>query len=414
MRIGRFFAAMSVASAFSLLRGFVLAGLLEPTEFGAYAILVAVGVFASNLLGFGRIEATRKNFSRLWLVGQAKQVLQDSDRLASTLAFRALVVALTLCIALVGIAETEWLPYAIGSVAIALSAALVSVYASTVRASNELHGLARATLLRSSLALPLVVVAGLVGYWPAAVAAEVTAASVGAWVARREAGRLVDDSDGQNIPSNSNAPPEYDHGGRWLFFAFLAASAPLYLDRLFVAAQYGFQEAGQYAFLMLFVSAAVAVTGIVEQKAGPQQVRMQREGSSLRPQVNLALRWMTFQGITVAVALLCATWAFEFGPLRFIGQRYELNLGLLAATTMLSVLQSSVLLDWLLISRDGERFVLVAAVIYLVAVCACCLLTSIAALPITIFIFILAVAKLLHLAALIFLVSRVRNPMNAG
>jgi hypothetical protein len=58
---GIFFGLMAFASAISLVRGFAVAGVIDPAAFGVYVSVVAAATFASNLLSLGRVEATMKD-----------------------------------------------------------------------------------------------------------------------------------------------------------------------------------------------------------------------------------------------------------------------------------------------------------------------------------------------------------------
>ena len=99
VRSGIFFATMALASAMSLLRGFVVAGLLDPAAFGTYVVIVAAGTFGSNLLSFGRVEATWKEYPRLWIAGERQQVRERADAVMRILAARALYVCMVVVLA---------------------------------------------------------------------------------------------------------------------------------------------------------------------------------------------------------------------------------------------------------------------------------------------------------------------------
>ncbi|MEC5383756.1 hypothetical protein VSX64_23760, partial [Aurantimonas sp. C2-6-R+9] len=75
-----FLGAMGTAAVLTLARGFILAVILDVEGFGIYAIVASVGLFASNVLSFGRIEGFMKSFPRLWLAGQRRSVVASADR----------------------------------------------------------------------------------------------------------------------------------------------------------------------------------------------------------------------------------------------------------------------------------------------------------------------------------------------
>lgn len=396
---------MAFAAALSLMRGFLIAGAVSPQNFGYYAALMAVGAFCSNILGWGRIEATRKNFSRQWLDGNAQLIVFAADDLAKTLVVRALIVGVVLSLPIVlSFIALKWFVFVVCGLLVTVVVGWISIYSSAVRATGNLRAMGFATLVRAILALVLGVGAAFTNYWELIIAGEVFAAAVGVWLSRRAAVRAA----GRSVRNIGSEKLKNDDpvGGQWLFYAFVASSAPIYLDRLFVASQFNADELGRYSFVMLFVMGAAAVTGIVEQILGPRQIKLQRENFEINAQLTLTVKWMLAQAILVALGMLFATWLLVDGPLAVIGVRYQVDSELMLYTACLSVFQSSVLLDWLLISRDKEKYSFRAALYYLFSVILVFLTVYFFDMSLNSLIGLFAVAKALHI---VFLISAASN-----
>jgi len=359
-----FFSQMALSSALALIRGFVLAQILAPESFGRYAMVVAAGTFAASLLGLGRIEQTNKRFPRLFADGHAREALGEADAIGQLLLIRALVAGITIIAITLLVGVPDWTMGILCGVAVSLTVGWQSTYASVHRAGGELISLAHSNLARTALALTLAALGGYLLSWQGAVIGEVAAAATGAWISRRFAWRL---SLTARPRETAPAAPNTD---LWLFAAFLIGSIPVYLDRLLVSALYGSEATGQYSVLMLFVTGASTLMSIIVQKLGPQVVRLVHERASFRSQITLVAAWSTGAIALVATGMAFAAVALLYGPLLPLAEKYNLGSTTLVATSLLCVAQVSVILDWLLLAHDRERWLFAAVVAYLAALAA--------------------------------------------
>jgi O-antigen/teichoic acid export membrane protein len=361
-----FFVVMGCAAGVSLARGFAVAAALGPSGFGAYAAIVAAGAFGSILLSLGQIETSMKTFPRMWAEGRGLSVLHQADSLAMRIGLRAATAPAAAAALLAALDRSEWIAHAFGVAAVAAATAWVSLYASALRATSDLRSLARATAIRAGLALGFATAGAAVLGWAGGIAGEVVAATAAAawtrqaFVRRERAGhRAV-----APVTPPSAASTQV---GWWMLGATLAAAAPFYLDRMLVARTLGVEAAGRYALLMLFVLAASTLAGIVAQRVGPELVKAAHAGMAPARQLRTALVWMAGQVAVFGVFVLLAAIALLVGPFDGLGRRFALDVPLLSAAAAIGALQSSVLLDWLLLSRDREQHVFIAAASYLLA-----------------------------------------------
>lgn len=233
---------------------------------------------------------------------------------------------------------------------------------------------------------------------------------LGALIARRKSLNLITKTDVQNCDSpETRLLLDSVRGGRWLLLGILAASVPMYLDRAFVAGVIGIEAAGQYGFLMLFVIGATTVAGIVVQKVGPALVHAHQAGASVGEQWCITRTWIFGMVSVVCLGIAIAWLLILHGPLWFLGHRYELQGIHFLAIAALGSLQGVVLLDWMLLSRDQEFRVFLAAAIY--AAVAAAFAVWLALTPPTLLkvLTCLIAAKLVHLAALSWLVIALPN-----
>lgn len=399
----RYIGVMSFAAMLALLRGFAIAGILDIASFGLYATILATGMFLSALVSFGEIERTIKSFPRLWMVeGLRRTVVDQADKSARVMVLRSTGVVLLLVACGFFDALKYFSEMAVFAVLIALNVALSSLYASAIRATGEIELLARNTLIRAVL----VILFGLSGAylfgWKGAIIGEVAATMVGALITRYSVVQKAPtqrhhDSLGESSHNDVVEGLLVDRG-LWLFWAGLLASAPVYLDRAFVASVLGAEVVGTFGFLMLFVTGANALTGIISQKIGPQLIKMQHLGDSLGEQIRFAVRWLLVIWVMCVTGIGVASLSLFFEPAQYFFAKFALNSGLIFATAAMSLLQVGVVLEFLLISRNQERAIFFTACGYLLSAGMAAFFVFLMGWPLLSLLWGLVIAKGIHVA----------------
>lgn len=401
MRTNLFFLIMAASSGVTLLRGFVVAGILAAVEFGTYATAIGVGAFASIVISFGSVEATWKQFPRFWAKGQFAQIVDHSRKVDRTLLLRIAVLTGVAAFVLYGRADVS-LVLIVG--AFAFSVASVASGSSFLRASGDPRTLAWGTLLRASVAFLGAIGGAWAFSWPGAVLGEVLGAIcflvyVEIW-RRRTAARTgaASKPSGSDAPETSLAKEASGKGGLLLYLSGLMVAVPIYLDRLFVQYAVGSEAAGTYSFMMLFNVAAVTVVGIVVQKAGPQIVRL-GQSSGGDPAATRGFAWLWVVGIIglVALGMACCAALLLLGPAGPLAEKYSLNLTLLLALSALCMTQAFVLFDWVLMEHDREADVFRNACVLLSAVVLSALAVWSFGAPILWVVILLACSKLVQI-----------------
>jgi len=407
---GKYITTMLFAAMIALIRGFVVAGILDVASFGLYATVLATGMFLSTLVSFGEVERTVKSFPRLWMVETLRRsVVERADRSAMRMLIRSVAVLLLLLVCSLIDVLNYFSEMAMLAVLIALNAALSSLYASAIRATGEVSLLARNTFIRAVI----VILFGLSGAylfgWKGAIVGEVAAAFLGALITRysvvQQSPRVkVHASFAESLANKASENLLIDNGF-WLFWAGLLASAPIYLDRAFVASALGSEMVGTFGFLMLFVTSANAFTGIIIQKIGPQLIKMQHAGDALGLQVRFAIRWLFLIWGVYVMGMVLASLLLFFKPALYFVDKFALNIDLMGATAALSLLQVGVVLEYILISRNQERAIFLTACGYLICAGVVAFFVFLANAPLSDLLWLLVVAKGIHVAAQVGLIG---------
>jgi O-antigen/teichoic acid export membrane protein len=361
-----FFGIMGSAAFVSLLRGFAVAAILPIADFGIYAIIVALGTFASNFLGLGKIEDTRKRFPRMFYDGHGFNVTAVADRIAGLLCIRGIVLVIFGSALSWAVGRPDLIFGIVACGLIAFSMGWSSVAISAHRSAGDYGTLSTSTLIRAILTFVFGCAGAFFGGWLYAVVGEFAGAVAGALISRWHVRRLV-----RNLepPSQAIALEETrDNSGFILFLSFSICSIPFYLDRLFVSNLLGSEAAGTYGFLMLFVTGATVFQGIVEQQLGPELMKSRKDGAALSDQIAMALRWLMPFVIVVTAGMGAVGLMLFHGPGQFLVAKFALTPLLVSAVALLCALQITTTLDWILQSRDDEKGALSAALTYFLCV----------------------------------------------
>lgn len=341
---------MGVAAALGLAKLVVVAMVLAAPEFGSYAGAAGGAAIGSALFSFGLIEGTIKRFPRFWSGGERGRIIGA----AKWIGLR--IVLLTSPILLIGIVIAYialGLDGLISAIIIALFA-LVIVLGRVVSAMNQGIGdpslIWRFSFFRSGAALILTIAGAYFFGWKGAIVGEIVAVlasnAQGIWLVRHA------------LPLNARSEPAFADHHLYVsaLFTNLAASG----DRALVAALAGSASAGSYAFALLFAQIGQVFVNILGQKAGPEIIKAQRAGVSLRPTVAL-LVIPVLGTLTVATAMIVA--AYLVGYLdagRALFSKYGIGLAEIAVSCYIAITSLYVIVEYAAVSIDREKYVTLA------------------------------------------------------
>lgn len=351
-----YFATTGSASVLTFARGLVVASFMQVTDFGTYVTLVAIGVFSSNLVSFGKIEGFMKSLPRHWAAGNDREVRRQCGQASLLILRRSLLLGLPVATVLQLYAQVGLESLLV--VAFVVANAWYSIYSAGIRATASINLLGRANLLRTFSAIVIVPLGGTLLGWQGAMLGEMASTLLAAAILRSWLSRVHSERDGTSeVPISDST----ERGGLEIYFGLLLVAAPLYFDRLFVGQMYGATIAGTYAFLMIFQMLNSTLVGIVVQSIGPDLVRLELAGGSLRQQFRKVVLWSIFCIGTSSAAVAILTFGVFVWPLDHMADKYGIDLRMVVAISTLSFFRVSEFVDWILISRNDERAMLIAS-----------------------------------------------------
>lgn len=346
-----FLAVMLGASGLTILRVLAVAALMPVETFAVYATITATAAFLGTLISFGAVEATIKAFPRLVMDQGEASLLHEAHRVLLVVARRALLCGVPLFLA-GWLADAAWLRQVGIGFLFALAIAYTAIVASMQRAVADPVRLASGTALRSLVALVAVALAATMQDLTILLAAEVIAILLSCVVSerlffsRREAARAR--------PVDAPAKQTRNGDGFRVFTAFVMASAPFYLDRLYVTATMTAADASRYAVLAILLTGASLLVNTVAQRVGPDAIRLVHGGNPAAA-LRQVLLWSGISGLLwlAGVAGLAVIVHFDVLPASLA--RYSLAPSLLAPIAVSGLLLTTALLEFLAIALDRER-----------------------------------------------------------
>ncbi|MEX3016816.1 hypothetical protein [Gymnodinialimonas hymeniacidonis] len=416
---------MLTASSLTLVRGFAVAWVLPPVAFGNYAVAIGLGAFAGLLVSFGAIETSWKRFVLQWAEGEYSATVRESRKLDAKMALRVVVPTVfgTGFAVSIGFADAALLIIAVGG--FAWSAVAASAGASFLRASVDLGPLAKATMLRTSIALIAAIAGAYLLSWPGAIIGEVVGGLffMGYVEFRRRMmlkGLDVSTPRAEEQPENQNSHAATaaantlmgESSGRYLFAANLLFAAPIFLDRYFVSEIFGAEAAGTYGLLVLFNMAALTLSGIIDQRVGPQVLRMNSTGVVRKAIAIYAMKWVVLVGLVIGVSGFIAAVLVLGGPLSRFESEYALTPLLLMSAVSLAVCSGYKHLTWVLIAWNKEIAILRVAGGYLIVTAGILGFAALCGMPLWGYIIACAIARLSMVAALSYSIwSRLKDAL---
>lgn len=401
---------MGAASAASLFKQLLLATFLERSEFGIIAALTTAGVFASTLISYGSIEATRKKFPRLWTDGATHRIIEDLSEISKLVLKRAIAVFLLMAsVLLIG----GWrIDYGLVVVSVAFSGCIVGLCASVQRVALSKNQLAQMVILRTMIVTILpVAIASRFDFHLVLLAESISALAAALWVYKntQRLCKAHGETIASVIPVETSSLPSLPSRYDYLFWAFLLGSIPFTLDRTVIALQLGAAEAGSYAVVSMLIVISATVNGIVEQVVGPRIVSVRHV--SAQDSTAERLLWRTLWQTGAACAfIVAAAFVLIQSPLAgHLSQKYEISVYLFIPVLLVCIAQFSPILDWYLLSLDKERAIMIAAVTFFLLFVLGFGVSSALEAELVVFVWCLVVARVAQVCVQIFYINQARK-----
>lgn len=346
-----YFIMMGAAAAFGFAKLLVLALVMPAAQFGSYAGAAGAATVVSALLSFGLLEGTIKRFPRYWADGETGMLVGASKWMSLHVTKLTLAGSLLAVPAGYLIAGMDGVVFTV----LAVPLALITLIGRVVSALNLSIGDAgliwRYSFIRSISAFVLVPLGGYFFGWIGALVGEIAAMALimvqGTWSLRH---RLPFGAEPVKAPADYN-----------LYTSALLVNIIGSGDRAVVAALAGPAIAGAYAFALMFAQIGQVVVNILAQKTGPQIIKVQRAGASLRPTLRL-LSLPATAIVGTSLALLAVAFVgvnFEVG--NALLAKYDIDLLDVGIACFISITFLCVVLEYAVVAIDRERVVTLAA-----------------------------------------------------
>jgi O-antigen/teichoic acid export membrane protein len=395
-----FFAVMGVATVLTLFRSYGFALLMTPEDFGRYASVIAAGAFCGAMLSYGLVEKSLKSFPRLFIEGRISALIGLSIDIEKRLFIRAMALLPAAFLVWLSFPQISLVEYLAIPVVAGLVAAC-SAGASLLRSAQNPFPLAMASLIRALVALGIGAAGAAMFSIAGAIGGELLGAIAFLAIAgfRRQAMRGEDTTTSADQALTLQEIVLQDWEGRILYFAGLFSAAPIYLDRLVVRAVTDAEHLGTYSLLATLVMAASAFIGIVAQVIGPRLVHIGRDDPTGRHRKTYVLKAIALSVAIMLAGFAIAAWFVIAGPLVAVGTSYGLTWLPLVLAMFLACGQVTVLLDWLLISLNREKAILLSAGLFLTAAVAVFVVFAIIDATVGQLLLMLGLAKCVHVLA---------------
>ena len=282
---------------------------------------------------------------------------------------------------------------------------IISILASTQRAIGDLNAYAFSSLIRSVLAIILVVlIAWLTSEYLLVLFAEIIAMLGGSLIAyvysmnslkKLNIGSSVLDTGKVQIDKKNT-------NDLILFVSYTILSVPFYLDRSFVTLNFTELIAAQYALLALFLSISFLLINTISQKVSPEIFKIIELTKNYKLAYNYVFKWSGLFIITWIIIIIFLWFFFSSGLVPEGLLKYKLTDNLFVVLLLLGSLSVTNLLEFVIISIDKEKKFLKSAFVYLLFLGLTAFVTFFFEFQLMSFIWMMVFSRFVYLSSLVY------------
>lgn len=342
---------MGLAAALGLAKLVLLSYFLPAESFGYYATVAGISAVLTAILSFGRIEGTIKPFPRAWADGHPEILIGQSKAIAGTITKGAIPLALIGCAGAGAAFGMEGFATALLSAFLGYGSVLARLVSALNLSTGDTRLIQNFSLFRSAFTIIVALGGAMLWGWQGAVAGEVVAA--GATVAfGLSAIRRLMPFDAARLP---------DPVDRHLYLSSLLTNASLMGDRPVVALLAGPAVAGVYAFTMMIAQMGQVFVNIIGQKMGPTIIQLLRGRDGLASAIRYMAPGLAATAVVAAGIFVAATVALQFPAGAALFDKYRVGPMLIATACLIGISYFYVVMEYAVVARDREPFVLAAS-----------------------------------------------------
>ena len=399
-----FFSSMIFSSGLSFLRVIILATILSVVDFTYYTTILAAGAFIGSFYSFGIIEGTFKKFP-IWIAQNELGLLKNSLANILKILFTRFCYVCIIISLITYLINADYILPVIISISMGFLHSIISILASTQRAIGDLNAYAFSSLIRSVLAIILVVlIAWLTNEYLLVLFAEIIAMLGGSFIAyvysmislkKLNIGSSVLDIGKVQIDKKNK-------NDLILFVSYTILSVPFYLDRSFVTLNFTELIAAQYALLALFLSISFLLINAISQKVSPEIFKIIELTKNYKLAYNYVFKWSGLFIITWIIIIVFLWFFFSSGLVPEGLLKYKLTDNLFVVLLLLGSLSVTNLLEFVIISIDKEKKFLKSAFVYLLFLGLTAFVTFFFEFQLMSFIWMMVFSRFVYLSSLVY------------
>jgi O-antigen/teichoic acid export membrane protein len=353
---------MLLASGLGFLKLIALAYAITSHDYGQYVTYIGISAYSCMILSFGLVEKTIKNYPRQWVSGEKQIIISDALGIVGNLILRFLLVG----IAGISLSIYRLIPITtftlILTTILGLCTVLLAVVGSLYRAAGSLKALQNFTLLRSAMALVLVLTLGTILGWQAAIAGDIISSIAGICYAIWHLSKLYKKTIvTQTIKDKSYSTQK--NGSYQIYFSNLAVAPQSMIDKGWVSATVGSSLAGSYGVVMLIPQAVQLLGNVIVQHIGPliiKHVHLKNYSENHRNSIKSNASVLSIFSIILTFTALIAK---RTPYLDHIFEKYIISDISIVLAGVIACSQVYSVIEFHLIARDRETNVLFASII---------------------------------------------------
>ena len=357
-----FVAAMAFASGLGLLKLTLLTSILEVAHYGQYVAIFGISILLGAVSSFGLIERTIKIYPRLVVDGRLGDMF-DSAKLISRvllLRFFSLFVLGTFAVSVADL-SVGWSEVAFAT-GIGLCTAWLALLASIYRAYGSRSALSRFYLFRGGAVCMFALIGGSQAGWVGALAGDFLASLLACFYAAFTFRWLFGSLDNRS-PESASARTNQSTTNRdtRLYVANMLTSATLLADKSFVMIAIGAHAAGVYGVAMLIPQISQILVNAASQYWGPREIKLAYTAQNDRSK-EVILKIGIFL-ILVFLGLILALLLRHISYIDLLYVKFDITNIILILASFAAFGQAFSLVEFYLIARDREAFVLNASLL---------------------------------------------------
>lgn len=353
---------MLIASSLGFIKLLGLAFLLTSEEYGNFISVFGLASLVGSLISFGLIETTTKKFPIMIVEHKFNAILTVSKGIISKLFIRSLVFFFLLIIT----------NFTIKSFFSAFQLALIFFIAYITSISSLLASIFRSlgnnkltntfAVLRGAASLFIVFLFSDLYGWKGGLVGEIASGALVITVGWMLIVKNFQSRNDNQTPIGENLKLNSKQGVK-LYLGNMLVGSTTMIDKFWINHTYGPSITGTYGVVMLIPQILQLFVGALSQFIGPRVIKSYYLKDNQFFGVNSVVKWF---GLVFTVTVLIVTTAIFLSKTEFLSEffeKYNITSSMVLAAGLLASSQIYLILEFYLIAKSKEKYVLNAGII---------------------------------------------------